>query len=230
VATTEVHDARPVVTALHPSSGPSAGGFRVEVYGRELAFIDSDIKAFMGETACKDPRVLVGWEKFSVEVAPCPHCGLQRFNVLIMGQRSNFVDFLYTDECSGPTGSVDVRPALPPRFSAEENCTLCTTLVHLTIASQSDNLLFDGLLDTMQRVCGSVHLTNFTIPPKEQCREDFSIPCRILVEARGIRLATYVWSHWDELYYVGKLPLWACRDVQYCSPPIGAVPLPDELD
>lgn len=225
-----VGHADPILTAVHPSKGPSRGGFRVEVYGRELAYLSSDILGFMDENTCKNPRVLVGWEKFSIEVPPCPGCGRTKFNVLIMGHRSNFIDFLYTDECTGPTGDENVKPVVPEHWSGKENCTVCTELVHLSISSLRDNFKYQTILDVMPTVCRSMHVQNFTSPSSPQCREDYSIPCRILVETRATRLANYIWDNWEKHYWSGRLPLWACREVQYCSPHIDALPLPPGTD
>lgn len=225
-----MRDARPVITALHPSTGPTSGGFRIDVYGRELAYLESDILAFMGENSCRDPKVLVGWEKFSIEVPPCPGCGATRFNTIIMGQRSNFIDFLYTDECNGPTGDPSVQPIVPARWSQRENCTVCTELVHLTVSTLRDNFKYQSILETMPFVCNSMHLRNFSSPASPRCREDYNTPCRILIESRATRLANYIWDNWEKHYLAGRLPLWACREVQYCDPHIDAPPLPPGAD
>ncbi len=225
-----VQHARPVLTALHPSKGLTKGGIRVEVYGRQLAYLDSDITAFMGDNICKDPKVLVGWEKFSVDIPPCPGCGRTLFNVMVFGQRSNFIEFLYTDECAGPTGDPYVEPIVPEHWSGRENCTVCTELVHLAVSSLRDNFKFQSLLDALPFACNSMHVRKYTTALGPQCQEDYNVPCRILVESRGPRLAGYIWDHWDEFYLTGRLPLWACREVQYCSPHIEAAPLPPDAD
>jgi len=228
--TVATKSAAPVLTAIHPSKGPSSGGFRVEVYGRELAFLDSDIQGFVGGFTCKNPRVQIGWQKFSIELPPCPGCGKTQFNVMILGQRSNFIDFLFTDECAGPTGNSSMEPVLPEHWSARENCTLCTEIIHLAVSTLRDNFEYKDVVESLSFVCTSAHISNFSSPLNMRCQEDFTVPCRILVETRSTRMANFIWDNWDKLYFQGKLPLDTCREVQYCSPHILAPRLPDGTD
>ena len=217
-----VRHARPIITAIHPSKGPSTGGYRVTVYGRELAWLDSDIQAFVGNKSCTKPRVLIGWEKFSVEVPPCERCGATTFSAFILNQRSNSLDYTVTDKCLGPTGDPGLKPILPPRWSAEENCTICTEVVHLATSTLADNFRYNSIFDALSRACASNHILNYSFPTSPTCHDDYSIACRILVEARATRLANFIWDFWDLYYWEGKLPVWACRDAQYCGPFLNA--------
>ena len=109
---------RPEVTHVRPASGSSAGGFRVQISGRNLALFPFQASVTLKSgLACKDVRVDRAWTKMSCTMPPCNGCGDTTLSVSVSGRATNSLPFHFVDECyDGST------PKLPRRYSAAENC------------------------------------------------------------------------------------------------------------
>lgn len=210
--------APPHLISVTPSFGPDAGGTTILIRGRNLAFLDQDVKLFMNTLQIKDvmPHVEIGWESIRAVTPPCPQCGLTTTNVIVGKKRSNALPFLYENECRGPMADKNQRPILAPRWSAEENCTICTELLLVSSATVGDQSSWQQFVDAMGAACESRHFLNFTVPGTS-CMTDYNIACKILVRSQGDQLAALMWKYWETNYFSGKAIDMACAEVGRCD-------------
>eukprot|EP00941_MAST-03F_sp_MAST-3F-sp1_P002862 g2862.t1 len=201
-----------------PSFGPDRGGTKVLITGRNLAFFEKDIKLFLRGRRLH-PKVVVGWESLEVTMPSCVRCGTVPINAIVGATRSNFLNFTFTNDCFGPVQSG--LPILPLQYSAHENCTICTEMMHLTEASAPPIATWQGFRETMERVCETVHFRKFKFPGT-RCVTDYSIACRILTQSMGDMLVDVMWREWDSSYFFGLLPDKACTLTGRCIPSINS--------
>eukprot|EP00939_MAST-03C_sp_MAST-3C-sp1_P004663 g4663.t1 len=217
-ATPIVALAPPHIVSISPSFGPDSGGTLVEIRGRNLAYLRQDIKIFFGVVPAGEnelPGINVGWESIQLRTPKCTSCGVVDTNVIVGKKRSNALPFMYTNECRGPRLDGE-RPILPPRFSGEENCTICTELLLLSTATVPDTCSWQQFVDTMSAACESAHFTNFSVPGST-CFTDYNMACKVLVTSQGDQLAGLVWKYWEMNYFSGKMIDMACAEVGRCD-------------
>lgn len=206
--------APPHLVQLNPSFGPDRGGTRVIITGRNLAFLDQDMKVFVRGQQLQ-PKVVVGWESVEVTMPSCVRCGVVPLNMIVGSRRSNKLNFTYTNDCHGPVQ--EGLPILPFKYSSGENCTVCTELVHLTAAAAPEVSTWQGFRETMERACHTIHFSKFKVPGT-RCVTDYSTACRILMQSLGDLLVDFMWREWDSAYFFGMLPDRVCTLAGRCDP------------
>jgi len=209
--------APPTILSIEPSHGPDVGGTEIVIRGRNLAYLNQDVKIFMSTMQIKKeiPEIDVGWEVIRAKTPECIACGLTSTNVIVGKKRSNTLPFLFTNECYGPMID-DKRPVIPPRWSGEENCTICTELLLVATASSPDTCSWQQFVEAMFAACESRHFTNFTVPGTK-CYTDYNIACKVLATSQGDQLAGLVWKYWEMNYFSGKMIEMACAQVGRCE-------------
>jgi hypothetical protein len=138
-------DAPPHISFLSSYMGPDIGGFTLQIYGRNLGFLESDIKVIIGGIKVEeDLSIADGWESISFTAPTCTLCGEVDVVVIVGMARSNPLKFTYTskcmsvtlysellriirrylivDICNGPLPQGE-EAILPFPFSGKENCT-----------------------------------------------------------------------------------------------------------
>ena len=209
--------AKPTILSITPSFGPDEGGTEIVIRGRNLAYLNQDVKIFMSTQQIKKqlPDMEVGWEVIRAVTPECIACGLTSTNVIVGKKRSNTLPFLFTNECHGPLVG-DKRAIIPPRWSGEENCTICTELLLVSTATAPDTCSWQQFHEAMFAACESRHFTNFTVPGTK-CFTDYNIACKVLATSQGDQLAGLVWKYWEMNYFSGKMIEMACAQVGRCD-------------
>ena len=206
---------RPEIQSIHPVVGSSAGGFRVTFYGRNLALFPFQAQVFLNSgLQCTDIRVETVWAAFSCVMPACNQCGDVRLKVTVNGQTSNALRFHYDEECYDGT-----IPKLPRRYSNEENCTVCSSLVLLTVATVGDLATRSTLQAAMTEVCSSSLMRSWGSVDSERCRTDLSTACLALFYTSGDALIDGLYEHWAQSYTKGELSKLACQAAGRCMLP-----------
>ena len=181
--------ADPKLTKLVPPRGYNSGGYRVRLEGFNLAFLPEEITVIFGMLECKNVRVEKPWQALSCEVPGCPHCTDVQVKVNLGGVISNALPYTYTGICEG-LPLIPRKPPikLPAEYSAEENCTICETLVTGALNAVPDLVSYESLRVALRDTCGSPLIRNFHTNDaacKKKVR-DYFVPVR--AEAMGPRL------------------------------------------
>lgn len=136
--------APPHISFTVPPDGPDEGGYDVFVVGRNLGFLDDDVKVFVAGQRVQPAHVQVPWERIRIRMPRCPKCGIVPVTVRVGSELSEAHNFTmtsaaplaagasarrraahlppHTDKCVGPVTPPDVQ-VLPTEFSGHENCT-----------------------------------------------------------------------------------------------------------
>jgi hypothetical protein len=207
-------NAAPRIDSIEPSFGPGAGGLRVTLRGSNLPLFpfQGHVLLVSGEE-CTGMVVLEDWRALSCVMPACNNCGDRTLKVVTnAGEESNAVSFHYLQDCyDGP------NPALPRRFSGAENCTICTSLVLLTLASSGDLVTYSTLRAAMKDACSSSLLQSWGRVDSVRCRTDLTLACLTLFHSAADALLDSVFSNWQSGYVSGELPLLACREAGQCG-------------
>mmetsp|Transcript_10185 Transcript_10185/g.32190 ORF Transcript_10185/g.32190 Transcript_10185/m.32190 type:complete len:240 (+) Transcript_10185:22-741(+) len=207
--------ADPFITFLLPEAGPDKGGYDISIVGRNLAFLDDEVKVFVNGKSVIGPKVEFGWERVQIKMPYCDRCGVVPIRLKVGSALSNVVNFTYTNDCVGPV-LPPKYPIIPPPFSASENCTVCTEVVALTQGVMPDKSTYQSLKEAMHGTCDTVHFTRFTYPPFD-CHTDLSPACKILVQSMTEAILDAMWALWDKYYFYGMLPNAVCQVIKRCD-------------
>lgn len=136
--------APPHISFTIPPDGPDSGGYDVFIVGRNLGFLDDDVKVFVAGQRVQPAHVQVPWERIRIRMPKCPKCGVAPITVRVGSEVSEPHNFTMTsaapaapdsdatqleahpppraDRCIGPVTPPD-KQVLPSEFSGHENCT-----------------------------------------------------------------------------------------------------------
>lgn len=217
--------ATPVVTAITPASGGEQGGFDVVISGRGLPFFSRDAVVYVGDDRpCGNVAMVTPFEALRCTMPACAGCGSVRVRVRAAasgasggggggGELSNGLAFEYTASCSDA-----LRPQLPARYSAAENCTVCRHVVTVATSLANDIVSHQGLREALRDSCSTQLVRSFGRVNSTMCHADYSAACAILVHSFGTALADAMWAAWDIARMYGALPDLACAAVGRCAP------------
>lgn len=204
----------PHILSITPASGPSSGGFRITIHGTNLPVFAFQANVLIeGGGECKSLLVLQNFRVFTCIMPACQRCGDRDLRITaISGEQSNKIKFHYDEECFD-----GANPSLPRRYSGAENCAVCTSLIHLTLASSGDLVTYATLRAAMLRACSSSLLQDWGRVNSPSCRIDLTAGCIALFHTSADVLLDSIYSNWVAGYVTGKLPLLACRDAGQCT-------------
>ena len=211
--------APPIITSIEPPRGPDAGLYQIEIRGRNLAFLDADCQVYVNEVKMDERKTFVRdpWDRMVTTITACPRCGEVDVYVACGGVPSNKLAFSMDNDCYGPLPPGKV-PLIPKPFSAKENCTICETLVHMTIATAPEMASYQALQASMGQACYTIHFKKYGIPGcGATCEAAYDDACRLMVASEGDNLVDNIWAEWDGYYWVGALPRKVCEIAQKCQ-------------
>jgi hypothetical protein len=211
--------AAPYIGRIDPPVGPDDGGYIITISGRNLGFLDIDCTVKFGNRITST-KVTDSWDTLETIAPSCPMCGKVDVSVMCGGTESNKVPFVTTNKCFGPVKAGNIQ-ALPSRFSARENCTVCVDLVQLTMAAVADKTSYQGIQSAMQTACYTTHFKKWLNPEAPSCELDLQPACRLLLATSGDILVDTIWNVWDDAqhgYWNGELPNTVCSRIQKCLP------------
>jgi hypothetical protein len=210
--------AQPTILEVTPSSAPETGGVRVQLSGTNFPYFASEAVVVIGSSlSCSNIEIIVPFKSLSCQVPACPHCVAMPLQLKVNTPHSSPivsqpVAFRYTPYCYEGD-----PPLLPKRFSAAENCSVCTEMVALAVSAMPDVTSYNGLSESLRQSCSAVAIRNFGRVSETYCRIDVSAACKIMFYSMGSTIADAIWDHWDEYAVFGGLPDVVCREIGKCT-------------
>lgn len=203
------------ISSVIPSEGPGAGKFRVSIRGRNLPIFPFQARVMLeGGGECTGIAVEKNFEAISCIMPECERCGDQNIKIVASsGEESNAIRFHYYEDCFD--GS---NPSLPRFYSGAENCTVCSSLVLLTLAAAGDVVTLSTLRAAMQDVCSSSLLRTWGRVESLRCRTDYTPACFALFHTAADVLLDSMYMNWGEGYMSGELSRIACVSAGQCGP------------
>ena len=104
----------------------------------------------------------------------------------------------------------------PKTLAPPSTQTVCTSLVHITIATVGDLVTRQALQSTMAEACSSSLVRSWGVVNSERCRTDLSPACLTLLYTNGDTLVDGIFARWADGYTTGEVPRLACQAVGRC--------------